>query len=157
MTTARFRRLASAEEASAEAEEPKHRADFRDVLLTKLHALLWVGVSGAVAYYSGIAGVTLGGDERVNRVCLDIAVACLAANFVIMLYLTIWLPVVQRVTLPWEIYCPRLIPTSSVLSVASALLLVVAFWSVYGLLTPLIILVLAMGLLFTTHFIPWPC
>jgi hypothetical protein len=67
------------------------------------------------------------------------------------------LPLVQKVTVPWEIYCPRLIPTSAALGVSSLLLVVMAVWPVYGLLAPLIVLLSAMGLLFSTHFIPWPC
>jgi hypothetical protein len=117
---------------------------------------LWIFIAVLVAYYTQIFKVAVV-DDRVGRIPLQLALACLACNLVIMLYLCLWLPLIQRINIPWEIYCPRLIPISSGLGVGSFLLFVIAFWSIYGLLAPFIVLLLCMGLIFSTHFIPWPC
>ncbi len=90
------------------------------------------------------------------RVCLNLTLVCFAANFGIMLYLTLWLPCVLKVTAPWEVYCPNMIPAATALGVGAVVFSVIAFWPIWGLLTPLLVLVLLMGLLFSTHFIPWP-
>lgn len=90
------------------------------------------------------------------RMYLSSAVACFIANVTIMLYLTLWLPYVQKITIPWEIYCPNLIPIATFLSITCMILLMMAFWPLYGMLTPLVIFVLCMGLIFSAHFIPWP-
>ena len=173
--TARYRRIPLSEESELNGEEiKKRRAENVERITAKLHALFWVAIAAVVLYYSDILQVGIH-DQRVKRsviFCtsffihviffplrpyLNIAVACLVANICIMIYLTIWLPLVLKVTISWDIYCPRMIPTSTLLGILCLLFLVVAFWPVWGLLTPLIIIILFMGLLFSTHFIPWPC
>jgi hypothetical protein len=55
------------------------------------------------------------------RVWFNIAAATFGANCVIMAYLTVWLPYVQRITLSWNVYCPRAIPTATAVGVVCAL------------------------------------
>jgi hypothetical protein len=38
-----------------------------------------------------------------------------------MAYLTVWLPYVQRITLSWNVYCPRAIPTATAIGLVCAL------------------------------------
>lgn len=64
---------------------------------------------------------------------------------------------VLKVTAPWDIYCPNMIPISTGLAVSCMILLMIAFWPVWGLLAPIYITVMVMGLIFSAHFIPWPC
>jgi hypothetical protein len=64
---------------------------------------------------------------------------------------------VLKVTAPWDIYCPNMIPISTGLAVSCMVLLMVAFWPVWGMLSPIYITVMVMGLIFSAHFIPWPC
>jgi len=59
--------------------------------------------------------------------------------------------------IPWDIYCPGMIPSATALGIASLILSMLAFWPIWGLLTPLVIITLCMGILFSAHFIPWPC
>ena len=92
-----------------------------------------------------------------HRFYFNSALACFLATMTIMLYLTLWLPLVQKITIPWDIYCPNLIPISTFLGVTSLILFIIAFWPLFGILSPLVIVCLLMGLLFSTHFIPWPC
>jgi hypothetical protein len=74
----------------------------------------------------------------------------------IIIYLTIWLPYIKKITIPWDIYCPNMIPISTALTLATILLSMITFWPVWGFLTPIIIFVLLLGLIFSLHFIPWP-
>lgn len=92
-----------------------------------------------------------------NRISLNLAIVCFVANMGIIFYLTLYLPLIAKVTTPWEIYCPQMIPTSTALGIICLILLNIAFWPIWGLLTPLILMILLMGFLFSTHFIPWPC
>jgi hypothetical protein len=85
------------------------------------------------------------------------AVSSFLSSMMIMLYLTLWLPLIMRVTIPWEIYCPNMIPASTALGVSSYVLMMIAFWPVWGLLTPLLLTIMLIGFLFSSHFIPWPC
>lgn len=57
---------------------------------------------------------------------------------------------------PWNIYCPNLVPTAAGLSVVSFIAFIVAFWPVWGLLSPFFVTFLMMGVVFSAHFIPWP-
>jgi hypothetical protein len=82
---------------------------------------------------------------------------CFSANVGIFFYLTVWMPYVLKVTAPWDIYCPNMIPTATGLGAASSFLAMIAFWPVWGMLSPLFVVVLVIGLIFSAHFIPWPC
>lgn len=91
---------------------------------------------------------------------LNLAMFSFAIMFMLFLYLSIWLPVVQKVnvnTVPWEIYCPNVIPASTAAGVVFYISLVVAFWPAWGMLSPLFIGFLCIGAIFSAHFIPWPC
>ena len=85
------------------------------------------------------------------------AAACFAANCVLCFYLTVWLPHVQRIDLEWNVYCPRVIPTMTVLGLTCGFSLIRGLWPVWGLLTPLILGLVAMACLMSLHFIPIPC
>jgi hypothetical protein len=91
------------------------------------------------------------------RIFLNIAVASFMATLCIAFYLTFWLPMVMKITIPWEIYCPRMIPTATFLGVVCFITLIVAFWPVWGFFSPLFIMIFFLGFLVATHFIPWPC
>jgi hypothetical protein len=72
-----------------------------------------------------------------------------------MLYVVMWLPLVKKITIPHEIYCPNMIPIATAIGVSSYILFIVAFWPVWGLLSPLIITIELFGLIFICHFIPF--
>ena len=92
-----------------------------------------------------------------HRWALNLAVLLFFCNIGIFLYLAVWLPYVMKITAPWDVYCPNMIPTATGLGVTSLILAMIAFWPVWGMLSPLFIVILAIGLLFSAHFIPWPC
>ena len=152
-----YRRLAQeAETTESEEANKKKRGERIDRIMAKLHALVWVVFSIGIIWYTNLLNVAYS-DERVNRYSLNFAVVCFVANMGIVLYLTLYLPLVLKVTdVPWEIYCPHLIPISTILGLLVVFLLIIAFYPIYGMLTPLIMGIMLMGFLFSTHFLPWP-
>ena len=90
-----------------------------------------------------------------SRFYLNLAIILFTANICIMLYLTLWLPYVQRVHIPYDIYCPNMIPIATAFGVLSYILFIVAFWPVWGLLSPLIVTIELFGMIFSLHFVPF--
>ena len=140
-----YRRVAQEAESTEAEEGKKKQAERIDRITAKIHAGLWVVFSIVILFYTNLLNVAFS-DERVNRYSLNAAIVCFVANMGIVLYLTLYLPLVLKVTAPWEIYCPHLIPISTVLGLLVVFLFVVAFYPIYGMLTPLI-----MGILLMVH------
>lgn len=90
------------------------------------------------------------------RISLNLSVVCLAANIGIIIYATLWLPLVAKVTIPIDVYNPRIIPLSTAIGLSCVVLLMLAFWPIWGLLTPLLVMFLLFGFLFSAHFVPCP-
>ena len=151
----RYRRVARDEDNEAE-DKKKAQSDRIERFTAKLHALFWVCLSIFVVYYTELLEVALYG-EKVDRLSLNLAIISTMITTTIILYLTFWLPLVLKVTIPWEVYCPRMIPAATFFGILSFILYLFAFWPRFGLLTPLITITISMGLLFSTHFVPWPC
>lgn len=152
----RYRKVSQNETELGDEELKKQKSERVERITAKIHALVWVAVSVIIVYYTDLVNVILYSDE-INRTMLYISVSLITANTIIVFYLTLWLPLVEKVTVAWEVHCPSMIPISTALGVLSVLGLIITFWPLWGLLSPLIILVLVFGLLFSTHFIPWPC
>lgn len=169
--TARYRRVP---QADPEVEESKKiRAERIERITAKIHAFFWILASIGIIYFTDLPNLVYSAeinryDDRTSILCLyittlffryalNLAVIFIVANIGIFLYLTVWLPLVLKVTAPWDIYCPNMIPISTGLVVSSMILLMITFWPVWGLLAPLYITVMVIGLVFTAHFIPWPC
>jgi len=86
-------------------------------------------------------------------------------NGILIVYLTVYLPFkyptsnIHKVKASspqfWEAYCPNIIPMMTVCGILGSFLLVRACYPVWGFLTPLILGVVALGLFFSLHFIPW--
>lgn len=162
------------QEVEVEEEESKKQTVERlEQITTKIHALFWVLSALFLGYYLDIFSVALNHhkvdryvlfllfflivDLFPSRIFLNLAAGTFMANLCIIIYLTIWLPMIQKVTIPWDIYCPRMIPTATFLGIVCMFSLVMAFWPVWGFFSPLFISVFFLGLIFGTHFIPWPC
>jgi len=128
-----------------------------DRLTDKLIAVAWVVAAMITAYWTNFLGVILH-SPHAHRGLLQIVALCWGINTVLCLYLTVYLPYVKGLSdsSAWSVYCPRVIPVSTVLFVVATLLLIRATWPVWGCLTPLILGIEAMGLLFSLNFIPWP-
>jgi hypothetical protein len=154
-----------------EDESKKQIAERLEQISIKIHALFWVFAAVGLGFYLDVFHVALT-HHKVNRyfpslfpylqltfirIFLNLAFGTFFANLCIVFYLTIWLPLIQKVTIPWDIYCPRMIPAATFLGVVCLVSLVMAFWPVWGFFSPLFISVFFLGLIFGTHFIPWPC
>eukprot|EP00554_Chaetoceros_debilis_P002766 CAMPEP_0194085680 /NCGR_PEP_ID=MMETSP0149-20130528/18391_1 /TAXON_ID=122233 /ORGANISM="Chaetoceros debilis, Strain MM31A-1" /LENGTH=177 /DNA_ID=CAMNT_0038768619 /DNA_START=96 /DNA_END=629 /DNA_ORIENTATION=+ len=122
----------------------------------KIHAAVWVLFALFVAQYTDVPRVLLS-DPRPVRPLLHAAIGQLAVNFILMLYLGLFLPHVKgiRDSQAWSIYCPRIIPIMTLNGIVCSFLLTRSLWPIWGFLTPFILGVEAMGLLFSMHFIPW--
>lgn len=61
---------------------------------------------------------------RLNASCsfyFNIAVVAFGINTCITLYLAIWLPYVAKIHLEWAVYCPRMIPTATIVGLICGL------------------------------------
>lgn len=79
---------------------------------------------------------------------------CAGINVCITAYLAIYLPYVKRIHLEWSVYCPRMIPTATVVGVIATFAFILAFWPVWGLFTPGLLALFFIGSLMTAHFLP---
>mmetsp|Transcript_21356 Transcript_21356/g.67009 ORF Transcript_21356/g.67009 Transcript_21356/m.67009 type:complete len:155 (+) Transcript_21356:90-554(+) len=150
----RYHRVPTSEEEE-EKRGKRRRAEAAEHIATKIQALVWVAAGGFVVYQTDMVGVMLQ-DPSVNRFWFNIATACFSINCVLCFYLTVWLPYVQRIHLEWNVYCPRVIPTMTVVGILCGFSLVRGLWPVWGLLTPLILALTFMAGIMSLHFIPWP-
>lgn len=118
--------------------------------------MVWLTTAVLVERWTSFFHVLVS-SQQVNRPVLHIAVACLAINTVLLLYLTVYLPKVVKLTdsSAWEVYCPKVIPSMGLFGVVSAILLIRATYPVWGFLAPLILGIEAMGVLFATQLLPW--
>lgn len=122
----------------------------------KLHALLWVGSAISVAHFTDLPKVLLS-DERINRPVFNVAIILFCINSTLMVYLAFYLPRFKGIkdSSAWDVYCPRVIPTMTVIGIIDGLLFIRASWPVWGFLSPLIMGIVWLGTLFSLHFIPW--
>jgi hypothetical protein len=93
--------------------------------------------------------------QRRNHLLQLVAVG-VGIQTVLTFYLTVYLPYGKGLTdsSAWSVYCPRVIPVLTAVSVITFLILVRAVWPVWGLLAPLILSVEGLGLLFALQFVP---
>ncbi|POM67321.1 Transmembrane protein [Phytophthora palmivora] len=120
---------------------------------TRLHAFLWVAAAGLVAYGTDFLRVIFT-DPRVKRGFFQVALISTGINICITAYLAIYLPYIKRIQLEWSVYCPRMIPTATIVGVVAAFCYICAFWPVWGLLTPGLLGLFFIGTLMTAHFLP---
>ena len=113
----RYRRVSRDEENEAE-DVKKRQSDRIERITAKLHALFWVATSATLAYQLDMLGLIMRG-QQVGQISLRIGILSLVASITIILYLTIWLPVVMKNNIPWDIYCPRMIPSATFLGILS--------------------------------------
>ncbi|CEG45532.1 uncharacterized protein PHALS_01822 [Plasmopara halstedii] len=120
---------------------------------TRLHALLWVAAAGLVAYGTDFFSVIFT-DPRVIREFFQVALICTGINICITVYLALYLPYIKRIELEWSVYCPRVIPSATIVGVIATFCYLCAFWPIWGLLTPGLLALLSIGALMTAHFLP---
>jgi len=95
-------------------------------------------------------------DENIIRPLFNAAIMLFSINTVLMFYLAIYLPRFRGIdSSGYDAYCPRVVPTMTLLGVVCAFLLVRSTWPVWGFLSPLILGIVSLGGLFALHFVPW--
>jgi len=126
--------------------------------------VIWVVVAYAIASYTHLFH-TIFTDKRILRPIFHLSLALFSINIVFTFYLTVYLPFKFPVSLKfktpasspafWEVYCPRVIPIMTACGIVGSCLLVRACYPVWGFLAPFILGVVALGMFFSLHFIPW--
>jgi hypothetical protein len=154
-----YRRVPTATGEPADAAAEKRRAALArsksaENVSNKIHAAFWVLLAIVVMSSTDFLRVCFK-SELVNRLYFNISLALITVNCTIGLYLCIYLPYIARVTLPWDKYCPRVIPTFTVITTVCGCTLLKALWPVWGFLTPLILTSVTLGGMFSLHFIPF--
>lgn len=125
----------------------------------------WVIAAYIIAAYTRLFH-TIYTDDRIIRSILVIAIILFSINAVLIMYLTVYLPykfpisdkhkVSASSPAFWEVYCPKVIPTMTACGVVGSFLLVRACFPIWGFFSPALLGVVALGLFFSLHFIPWP-
>ena len=153
--SSRYSRVNTSEQLEVDTDEKKAQRRRTQRISSKVNAAFWVLLAGAVIYYVDFIEVALH-DESVKRGPLNAAVVCLTVILVLLLYLCVYLPHFEKITdhKMWDVHCPNVIPTMTFLGVLCLILMNVAFWPVWGLLTPLLVFLLMMGFLLLGHFVP---
>lgn len=153
--TSRHRKVATSEAVDdQERINKKDKAERIEKLVAKLHGLFWIGISALIIHYTDFFVLLV--SDKINRWAFNLSIISLTVIMSIFLYLGFWLPVIMKNHIPWEVYCPNMIPIATGASVVWFISLIVTFWPVWGLLSPLLVGFLVMGVVFLTHFIPWP-
>lgn len=125
-------------------------------LVDKAIAAAWVVTAAFVAYWTDTVHVLFSPDTEAVRLLLQLVAVGVGVQTVLTLYLTVYLPYGKGLTdsSAWSVYCPRVIPALTAVSVVAFLLLVRAVWPVWGFLAPLILSMEGLGLLFLLQFVP---
>lgn len=121
-----------------------------------LFPVAWIAVAVIVARWSSFFLVIWKSDEA-NRFLLRIAALGLGVVTSLVLYLTVYLPRVKGLkadSAAWNVYCPKVIPTITVVCILSYLIALRGTWSVWGYLSPFIYGTQFMGALMAMHFVP---
>ncbi|GAX23831.1 hypothetical protein FisN_20Hh033 [Fistulifera solaris] len=153
-----YRRVASHESSddtsSSELAPPR---SLSDRCMDKGIALLWFFLAFITHHKCHVSTTLFSKDSHALQKLLQVVALLLGVQVVLATYLCVYLPYFKQLdSSAWPVYCPRVIPTASGLGVLMVVLLIRACWPVWGFLTPLILGIQFMGLLFVSQLIPWP-
>mmetsp|Transcript_8378 Transcript_8378/g.7743 ORF Transcript_8378/g.7743 Transcript_8378/m.7743 type:complete len:142 (+) Transcript_8378:296-721(+) len=93
-------------------------------------------------------------NPNTNAFFLDVSLTCIGLNITLMLYLTLYLPYIAKVTEDWETYCPQIIPVMTLSGVIAFISGIVGLWPIWGFLTIVYVIILIMGYTMTLIFLP---
>ena len=77
-----------------------------------------------------------------------------AVTTCIFLYLVVWVRCVRRIHLDWALWAPGAIESATGATVLAFLSFLIALFPLYGMLTPLLEVVILVGWVMLSHFIP---
>ena len=138
--------------SNLEASVTRSRAER---LTDKLTALAWIILAIVVARWTNFYHAVFQSEEA-NRIMMRLAACGLGIITSLFLYLAVYLPRVKGITdsSAWPIYCPKVIPTMTAVSIVTYLFALRGMWPVFGFLSPLIFGTQLMGAFMALHFIP---
>jgi hypothetical protein len=128
------------------------------VVASMMHSVFWVGLAYFTAVESDFWRV-VHEDSRVHTGYLWVGLACIALEVVVLLYLMLWIPCVEKVAydVDYNTYCPRAIYTALFGGFLGWLAFTLAVWGVYGYMTPLMISVFSFALILLPNFLICKC
>ena len=109
-----------------DSQRRKDRSAMAAKVSDKIHAAFWVGLGIFTIVQSSLIPTMLN-DPTVHRLFFNLAVICFTINCVLLGYLAVYLPC-MRVTTPWDIYCPRVIPTVTIIFLVGGGCMMKALW-----------------------------
>eukprot|EP00523_Entomoneis_sp_CCMP467_P010500 CAMPEP_0168730488 /NCGR_PEP_ID=MMETSP0724-20121128/6757_1 /TAXON_ID=265536 /ORGANISM="Amphiprora sp., Strain CCMP467" /LENGTH=196 /DNA_ID=CAMNT_0008777429 /DNA_START=31 /DNA_END=621 /DNA_ORIENTATION=+ len=143
---------------SDDNSDDRHRwRNSSERFLDKLWAAAWVTMAVLVGYWARVPTVlfTTSALDVGHRRLLHVSAAVWGINAVLAAYLTVYLPKVRNIPPEaWNTYCPRVIPTMTGLGVVAVVLMIRATWPAWGFLSPAVLSLEGLGLLFALQFVP---
>ena len=129
----------SEEKVQTERRARQQRVKTVETISTKIHALFWCSLAAFTLVSTDFIKTALE-SELVNRFYFNLALVSIGINTVLGVYLCVYVPYIARIELPWEVYCPRVIPTMTAIGTLCGGFLLKSLWPVWGFLTPAILI-----------------
>ena len=125
-------------------------------LLQSLENMAWIFVAACMLFYGNgekDAVDVVRTDPRILTTFTSFAACCACINIMCFVYVHLYLGKVKGVADP-ENSAQHLVAVGAATMVAGGVSLAVGIWPVWGVLSPLMVFVLFMGLLMTLQFVP---
>lgn len=131
------------------------RKDLVKKVRGKCEAVMWLTGVFFLVYYLDFMHVILE-DSRVDRLWFNLGIIAAICNVFCFAYLIVWLPYVEKVSddVEWDDYCPRVIPTATLIMLFSSLCFIIGLWPIYHVLILPIMFAFFMAAIMSAHFMP---
>jgi len=118
-----------------------------------LQSLGWLGAAAFIIYYSSMWRV-ITTDSRVNSFFLQVGFVSMAAQALIFLYATVFLPFrVGRVD-DYMVSCPRAVYASIANGLLIWIAFVIALWPIWGFFTPVMLTIIGFAAILSPNLVP---
>jgi len=122
---------------------------------TWVHSLFWIALAIFVIIYCDLVRV-LRIDPRIIRPCIYIATAFMSLLFILVFYLTLYLPLCKKLKIEdYNITHPKHIQAIVIISGCTFIMFCAGIWPVWGWMSILITSSLFMGLIMLSNFVPY--
>ncbi|KJE91298.1 hypothetical protein CAOG_08606 [Capsaspora owczarzaki ATCC 30864] len=119
-----------------------------------IEGVVWFGLALLIYRFTNFPEVIMF-DSRIRRSYLHFGLALMGVNVLISLYLVVYLRWIRKSQAAWEVEAPYAIPIITACGVLAAVLLSIAIWPVWGILSPFFLFVLLMGLVVVLRLLPF--
>ncbi|XP_052220077.1 transmembrane protein 128-like [Dreissena polymorpha] len=134
--------------------DAQHRKYRRTESAYSIQNICWLIAAMGVFYYTDFY-LALMYDHRILRMWFNSGVILIGVNMGIGLFLIVYLSYFKKISSDnWEREYPAAIPVASAAFVVGGILMTVGLWPVWGIFTPLILLILFMGIVVTIAMLP---